>query len=163
LSGQSGFFSDARPPRSHPGPGTAPGRSATRPRTARRHRGGGVQPLPAAGGAAPHRSGGLPARGQRRALRAEDPAGGGPAGGCLPPPHPPARRPGGTAARTARGPAGGAAVNAPSPRGAALRAALGRVTGLLPARADLARMRHAPGRNLLAGLTVAVVALPLAL
>ncbi|GAA3965277.1 SulP family inorganic anion transporter [Thermobifida alba] len=54
-------------------------------------------------------------------------------------------------------------MKTPSPRGAALRAALGRVTGLLPARADLARMRHAPGRNLLAGLTVAVVALPLAL
>ncbi|KUP95239.1 MFS transporter [Thermobifida cellulosilytica TB100] len=50
-----------------------------------------------------------------------------------------------------------------SPRGGTLRAALHRVTGLLPARADLARMRHAPGRNLLAGLTVAVVALPLAL
>ncbi|MFJ4851627.1 SulP family inorganic anion transporter [Streptomyces sp. NPDC088733] len=37
------------------------------------------------------------------------------------------------------------------------------VRALLPARADLARMSRDPGRDLLAGLTVAVVALPLAL
>lgn len=41
-------------------------------------------------------------------------------------------------------------------RGASLRR-------LLPGRADVARMRRRPGRDLLAGLTVAVVALPLAL
>jgi SulP family sulfate permease len=35
--------------------------------------------------------------------------------------------------------------------------------GLLPGKADLARARQAPGRDLLAGLTVAIVALPLAL
>jgi SulP family sulfate permease len=39
----------------------------------------------------------------------------------------------------------------------------GRLTGLLPGRADLTAIRRAPGRDLLAGLTVAVVALPLAL
>ncbi|MFE8949669.1 SulP family inorganic anion transporter [Streptomyces sp. NPDC007856] len=38
-----------------------------------------------------------------------------------------------------------------------------RLTALLPARADLADMRRAPRRDLLAGLTVAIVALPLAL
>ena len=32
--------------------------------------------------------------------------------------------------------------------------------GLLPGKADLARARQAPGRDLLAGLTVAIVALP---
>src|SRR5690606_881674 len=35
--------------------------------------------------------------------------------------------------------------------------------GLLPGKADLVAMRRAPGRDLLAGLTVAIVALPLAL
>ncbi|MGW3411396.1 SulP family inorganic anion transporter [Streptomyces sp. NPDC000888] len=38
-----------------------------------------------------------------------------------------------------------------------------RLTALLPGRADLAEMRRDPRRNLLAGLTVAIVALPLAL
>ncbi|MDX3733506.1 SulP family inorganic anion transporter [Streptomyces caniscabiei] len=38
-----------------------------------------------------------------------------------------------------------------------------RITSLLPARADLAEMRRDPRRDLLAGLTVAIVALPLAL
>ena len=37
------------------------------------------------------------------------------------------------------------------------------VVGLLPARSDLAAMLHQPRRDLLAGLTVAIVALPLAL
>ncbi|MEU3252284.1 SulP family inorganic anion transporter [Streptomyces sp. NPDC006997] len=44
-----------------------------------------------------------------------------------------------------------------------IRRATARVTALLPARADLADVRRAPGRDLLAGLTVAIVALPLAL
>ena len=48
-------------------------------------------------------------------------------------------------------------------RDSALRPVLDRFRVMIPARADLARMRHAPGRNLLAGVTVAVVALPLAL
>ncbi|MFC5242559.1 SulP family inorganic anion transporter [Streptomyces atrovirens] len=39
----------------------------------------------------------------------------------------------------------------------------GRVRALLPARADFAVMAHDPRRDLLAGLTVAIVALPLAL
>lgn len=39
----------------------------------------------------------------------------------------------------------------------------GRVAALLPARADFAAMRRTPRRDLLAGLTVAIVALPLAL
>ncbi|MFC8360755.1 SulP family inorganic anion transporter [Streptomyces griseorubiginosus] len=38
-----------------------------------------------------------------------------------------------------------------------------RITSLLPARADLDQMRRDPRRDLLAGLTVAIVALPLAL
>lgn len=38
-----------------------------------------------------------------------------------------------------------------------------RLAALLPGRADLAEMRRDPRRDLLAGLTVAVVALPLAL
>ncbi len=38
-----------------------------------------------------------------------------------------------------------------------------RIVSLLPARADLAEMRRDPRRDLLAGLTVAIVALPLAL
>ncbi|MEI5525464.1 SulP family inorganic anion transporter [Streptomyces brasiliscabiei] len=38
-----------------------------------------------------------------------------------------------------------------------------RLAALLPTRADLAEMRRAPRRDLLAGLTVAIVALPLAL
>jgi len=38
-----------------------------------------------------------------------------------------------------------------------------RIVVLLPGRADLAEMRRAPRRDLLAGLTVAIVALPLAL
>jgi SulP family sulfate permease len=41
--------------------------------------------------------------------------------------------------------------------------ALGRVCSLLPARADFAVMARSPRRDLLAGLTVAIVALPLAL
>ncbi|MGI5461048.1 SulP family inorganic anion transporter [Streptomyces sp. CA-249302] len=41
--------------------------------------------------------------------------------------------------------------------------ALARITELLPHRDDLAQMRRDPRRDLLAGLTVAVVALPLAL
>ncbi|MBD0843823.1 SulP family inorganic anion transporter [Streptomyces sp. TRM68416] len=40
---------------------------------------------------------------------------------------------------------------------------LARVTSLLPTRADLAETRRDPRRDLLAGLTVAIVALPLAL
>ncbi|WP_328935119.1 MULTISPECIES: SulP family inorganic anion transporter [unclassified Streptomyces] len=39
----------------------------------------------------------------------------------------------------------------------------GRLAGLLPGRGDLAEMRRDPRRDLLAGLTVAIVALPLAL
>ncbi|WP_405848403.1 SulP family inorganic anion transporter [Streptomyces sp. NBC_01518] len=39
----------------------------------------------------------------------------------------------------------------------------GRLAGLLPGRGDLAQMRRDPRRDLLAGLTVAIVALPLAL
>ncbi|MFD4510314.1 SulP family inorganic anion transporter [Streptomyces sp. NPDC058457] len=39
----------------------------------------------------------------------------------------------------------------------------GRIAALLPGRADLADIRRSPRRDLLAGLTVAVVALPLAL
>jgi SulP family sulfate permease len=50
---------------------------------------------------------------------------------------------------------------------AATRRSFGRVWGrlaaLLPGRADLAQMRRDPRRDLLAGLTVAIVALPLAL
>ncbi|WP_253267575.1 SulP family inorganic anion transporter, partial [Streptomyces sp. NL15-2K] len=38
-----------------------------------------------------------------------------------------------------------------------------RLTALLPTRADLTDMRRDPRRDLLAGLTVAIVALPLAL
>ena len=38
-----------------------------------------------------------------------------------------------------------------------------RLLGLLPSRDDFTPMRHSPGRDLLAGLTVAIVALPLAL
>src|SRR5690554_3841643 len=37
------------------------------------------------------------------------------------------------------------------------------LVGLLPGRADLVAMRRSPGRDLLAGITVAIVALPLAL
>ncbi|MEV6522880.1 SulP family inorganic anion transporter [Longispora sp. NPDC051575] len=49
-------------------------------------------------------------------------------------------------------------------RGAVFGAAgWARVRALLPARADLAAMRRQPRRDVLAGLTVAVVALPLAL
>jgi SulP family sulfate permease len=44
-----------------------------------------------------------------------------------------------------------------------VRAAWGRVAELLPGRADLAAVRRSPGRDLLAGATVAIVALPLAL
>ncbi|GAA3784475.1 SulP family inorganic anion transporter [Streptomyces coacervatus] len=39
----------------------------------------------------------------------------------------------------------------------------GRIVGLLPGRTDLTEMRRDPRRDLLAGLTVAIVALPLAL
>ena len=46
---------------------------------------------------------------------------------------------------------------------AALAGARHRVLGLLPGRADWAAVRRSPRRDLLAGLTVAVVALPLAL
>ncbi|WP_030157289.1 SulP family inorganic anion transporter [Glycomyces sp. NRRL B-16210] len=45
----------------------------------------------------------------------------------------------------------------------AVRASWRRLRDLLPGRADLATVRRSPGRDLLAGLTVAVVALPLAL
>ncbi|RUL93017.1 SulP family inorganic anion transporter [Verrucosispora sp. FIM060022] len=45
----------------------------------------------------------------------------------------------------------------------ALAAAWGRVRALLPGQADLQAVRRAPRRDLLAGLTVAIVALPLAL
>ncbi|MFD1663003.1 SulP family inorganic anion transporter [Streptomyces caeni] len=41
--------------------------------------------------------------------------------------------------------------------------ALARIASLLPGRSDLTEMRRDPRRNLLAGLTVAIVALPLAL
>ncbi len=44
-----------------------------------------------------------------------------------------------------------------------IRRAGARIAALLPARADLRQMRRDPRRDLLAGLTVAVVALPLAL
>ncbi|MFJ5833410.1 SulP family inorganic anion transporter [Streptomyces sp. NPDC093089] len=50
-----------------------------------------------------------------------------------------------------------------NPLSDALTAARHRVRPLLPARADFAAMARAPRRDLLAGLTVAVVALPLAL
>ncbi|RQW93798.1 SulP family inorganic anion transporter [Micromonospora globispora] len=49
-----------------------------------------------------------------------------------------------------------------TPRGA-LALARDRVLGLLPGRADWAAVRRSPRRDLVAGLTVAVVALPLAL
>ncbi|MCI3273633.1 SulP family inorganic anion transporter [Streptomyces cylindrosporus] len=45
----------------------------------------------------------------------------------------------------------------------AVRAVRGRLVAVLPRRADLVDMRRDPRRDLLAGLTVAVVALPLAL
>ncbi|MFS4091654.1 SulP family inorganic anion transporter [Streptomyces sp. AF1A] len=45
----------------------------------------------------------------------------------------------------------------------AFSGARGRLVALLPGRADLADMRRDPRRDLLAGLTVAIVALPLAL
>ncbi|HEU5129246.1 MAG TPA: SulP family inorganic anion transporter [Glycomyces sp.] len=45
----------------------------------------------------------------------------------------------------------------------ATRAPRSRLRRLLPGRGDLATVRRSPGRDLLAGLTVAVVALPLAL
>ncbi|WP_217206015.1 SulP family inorganic anion transporter [Streptomyces sp. AC550_RSS872] len=44
-----------------------------------------------------------------------------------------------------------------------MRTAFVRITALLPGRADLADLRRDPRRDLLAGLTVAIVALPLAL
>src|SRR5512139_930352 len=44
-----------------------------------------------------------------------------------------------------------------------IRAAAWRLRSLLPGRADLAAVRRHPRRDLLAGLTVAIVALPLAL
>lgn len=44
-----------------------------------------------------------------------------------------------------------------------MTAAFGRLRALLPARADLDAARRSPGRDLVAGLTVAIVALPLAL
>ncbi len=44
-----------------------------------------------------------------------------------------------------------------------MRRALARIASLLPTRTDLADMRRDPRRDLLAGLTVAIVALPLAL
>ncbi|MFR9797563.1 SulP family inorganic anion transporter [Streptomyces sp. MS06] len=44
-----------------------------------------------------------------------------------------------------------------------MKTVLARITGLLPHRGDLAQMRRDPRRDLLAGLTVAIVALPLAL
>src|ERR1700710_450802 len=40
---------------------------------------------------------------------------------------------------------------------------LTRLTGLLPLREDWSAVKRSPGRDLLAGLTVAIVALPLAL
>ncbi|MFJ9865434.1 SulP family inorganic anion transporter [Streptomyces sp. NPDC101165] len=43
------------------------------------------------------------------------------------------------------------------------RSVRGRIASLLPSRSDLTRMRRDPRRDLLAGLTVAIVALPLAL
>ncbi|MFG2121780.1 SulP family inorganic anion transporter [Streptomyces sp. NPDC048710] len=43
------------------------------------------------------------------------------------------------------------------------RTVRGRIASLLPSRSDLTRMRRDPRRDLLAGLTVAIVALPLAL
>ncbi|MFG1913734.1 SulP family inorganic anion transporter [Micromonospora sp. NPDC048898] len=46
---------------------------------------------------------------------------------------------------------------------AAIRAARERILGLLPGRADWVAVHRSPRRDLLAGLTVAVVALPLAL
>jgi SulP family sulfate permease len=45
----------------------------------------------------------------------------------------------------------------------AISRATARLTALLPTRADLADTRRAPRRDLLAGPTVAIVALPLAL
>ncbi|MFI2200500.1 SulP family inorganic anion transporter [Streptomyces sp. NPDC020192] len=45
----------------------------------------------------------------------------------------------------------------------AARAVLTRITSLLPSRSDLAQIRRDPRRDLIAGLTVAIVALPLAL
>ena len=45
----------------------------------------------------------------------------------------------------------------------AIGRAWARIVVLLPGRADLAEMRRDPRRDLLAGLTVAIVALPLAL
>ncbi|NUS54575.1 MAG: sodium-independent anion transporter, partial [Streptomycetaceae bacterium] len=44
-----------------------------------------------------------------------------------------------------------------------LRRAGSRLGALLPGRADVAAMRRQPRRDLLAGFTVAIVALPLAL
>ena len=55
-----------------------------------------------------------------------------------------------------------ATAPAPTPTGAE-RSVRARFQALLPTRAELALMRLAPGRDLLAGVTVAVVALPLAL
>lgn len=56
-------------------------------------------------------------------------------------------------------------ANAP-PGGTARRSSLdlrARFTGLLPTRADITAVRRNPRRDLVAGVTVAVVALPLAL
>lgn len=50
-----------------------------------------------------------------------------------------------------------------SAAGLSLRAAAARLLALLPRRADLTTARRQPRRDLLAGVTVAIVALPLAL
>jgi sulfate permease, SulP family len=53
-------------------------------------------------------------------------------------------------------------VSIPLNQAKTIRRATARITALLPTHADLTDLRRAPRRDLLAGLTVAVVALPLA-
>src|SRR5690606_3684275 len=138
----------------------AAARAAGRRRTLRRcaRRGGrrrARRRLAAVGGAAPGRDRELAARGEHRAVLAARRR-----------PRRPARRR--TTADRARSAQRGGFAGRDRTRGRAVVSTRVRrsgrfLRGLLPGRADLVAVRRAPGRDLLAGATVAVVALPLAL
>src|SRR2546423_5864758 len=162
VSGQGGVLPHARGPGPHPGAGAVAGRPDARAGNPGRHRDRALQPVPATGGPAPLRPRrGRAGRRHRRVLPGRSRRGRADARRA-PDPHRADHQPAGPARRAARGrrdhehrPVSTASV--------AAHGAVGRVRAVLPTAETLGTMRRSPRRDLVSGLTVAVVALPLAL
>src|SRR5690606_32673983 len=156
VRGQGRAVPPARPPRADPCPGAAAGAAYAGPRPAGGDRGGADRAVAAPGRAAPLRDGDRPARGLHRRLLPVGRRRGRAVARRPQAADPDAHRSARTSERVV---AGGDqdSVNQ------ILSSGWARMRSVLPARDDMYAMARRPRRDLLAGLTVAIVALPLAL